>query len=98
MYGLFLYHALYNVFDDIKNKVLITVTVFALQFLLAIIFPGIQGYVGWLLFALLIGRVLGIHHPQAIYETPLDWKRKVLGWIAFIIFILCFSTEPFLVD
>lgn len=98
LYGFFLYNALYNVFRETKYKVILTVAVFTVQFLLTILYPGITGYVGWLLFALLIGRVLGIHHPQAIYETPLNWKRKLLGWIAFIIFIICFSTEPFLVE
>nr|MDQ3395290.1 site-2 protease family protein [Bacteroidota bacterium] len=98
LYSLFLYNALYNVFEDIKNKLLLTISVFAVQYLLTFIFPDITGYAGWLLFALLIGRVLGIQHPQAIYDDPLDWKRKTLGWVAFIVFILCFSIEPFLID
>ncbi len=98
LYSLFLYNALYNVSGDIKNRLLLTVSVFAAQYLLHFVLPGITGYPGWLLFALLIGRVLGIHHPQAIYENPLSWKRKALGWIALIIFVICFSTEPFLVE
>lgn len=40
--------------------------------------------------------VLGLKHPPVIYwEVPLDGKRKFLGALAFIIFIVTFMPSPF---
>ena len=46
-------------------------------------------------FAFLIGRFLGIDHPKAIEDRPLDLKRKILGWIALGVFIISFTPRPF---
>jgi hypothetical protein len=67
---------------------------FAVLFVLARLMPSLQGYSGFLLFALLLGRFVGIQHPPSDIEEPLDSKRIVLGWIALIIFVLCFSPAP----
>jgi Zn-dependent protease len=64
------------------------------QYLIAT-FTDIQGYEGWLLFAFLIGRVLGVYHPKVVDNTPLDGNRQLIGWIAIIIFLLSFSPQPF---
>ncbi len=49
---------------------------------------------GWLIWAFLL-IILGFRHPPIIYsEIPLDPKRKKIGWIALIIFILTFTPEP----
>jgi hypothetical protein len=53
------------------------------------------GYDVWLLFVFLIGRFLGVYHPKVIGDTPLDEKRNVIGWVAILIFLLCFSPQPF---
>jgi hypothetical protein len=47
-----------------------------------------------LLFAFIIGRLAGVEHPRAEIEEKLDTSRQVLGWIALIIFVLCFSLVP----
>ncbi len=40
--------------------------------------------------------VLGLRHPPVIYwEMPLDRKRKVIGVVAFIIFVVTFMPSPF---
>lgn len=69
----------------------------ASQYALAGLFPGIEGYGGWLLFAFLIGRVLGIEHPEVMDGRALSPKRKLLGWLAVVIFILCFTPQPIII-
>ena len=45
----------------------------------------------YIVFAFLIGRFLGVDHPKAIIDEPLDIRRKILGWIALVIFIISFT-------
>lgn len=73
---------------------LLVAVVFAGQFFLHY-FSGFTGYPGWLLFALLLSRLLGIYHPQAEIEERLDTNRQALGWLSLLIFLLCFTPEPF---
>lgn len=58
----------------------------------------ILGFVFWEMWALwgALMIVLGLSHPPVIHwEVPLDRKRKVVGVLAFIIFILTFMPSPF---
>ncbi|MBI1301549.1 MAG: site-2 protease family protein [Alphaproteobacteria bacterium] len=80
------------------NKWTVTLLIVALQYSLASIFPGIQGYSGWLFFAFLLGRVLGITHPSVMDNTPLSANQKVLGWVAIVLFIICFTPQPFIIE
>lgn len=93
-YGLFLYMCFTGLMLPVKDTIMYTVVVFALQYAAAMLFPGVAGYSGWLLFALLIGRMLGIPHPPSEIEEPLDQKRKILGWVALAVFILSFTPNP----
>jgi hypothetical protein len=43
-----------------------------------------------------LGRFLGIYHPETELQEPLDAKRKLLGWLSLVVFVLCFSPKPFL--
>ncbi|MCP4520279.1 MAG: site-2 protease family protein [Cytophagales bacterium] len=55
-----------------------------------------KGYSSWLFFAFILARVLGIYHPPTFDgDAKLDTKRKVLGWIAFFIFVISFCPQPF---
>ncbi len=76
---------------------LLAVAVFTVQFVLSFFFPSLTGYSGWMVFAFLLGRVLGIYHPPAYYDAPLNTPRKVLGWLSLLIFVLCFSPQPIVV-
>jgi membrane-associated protease RseP (regulator of RpoE activity) len=76
------------------NTMMLALGMFALQYGLGFFIPGIRGYPGWLLFAFLIGRMVGIAHPPSQDETPLSTGRKILGWIALVIFVLCFTPNP----
>jgi hypothetical protein len=78
------------------NNLTIAVSVFAVQYFTEFIFPGVEGFNGWFLFAFIIGRFLGVNHPPALDEAPIDLKRKILGWTALVVFILCFT--PRLLD
>lgn len=53
-------------------------------------------YTGWLLFALLILLLIGTQHQPPLNEiTPLDTRRKLLGVLILIIFIISFAPVPF---
>lgn len=93
-YAIFLYLCFTGLRLPMKDTIMYAVAVFAVQYLLLFLFPTVTGYSGWLLFGLLIGRVLGIPHPPTEIEQPLDQKRKILAWIALVIFVLCFTPSP----
>ncbi len=98
LYVWFLYLVFYTMTKDVKTRLMIAVVVFAIQFLTVYINPTIYGYQGWLLFALIIGRFLGVQHPRSMDETPLDTNRQILGWIALFVFAISFSPRPIIVD
>jgi membrane-associated protease RseP (regulator of RpoE activity) len=53
-------------------------------------------YTGWLMFAIIILLFIGTQHQPPLNEiTPLDTKRKLLGLIIIIIFVLSFAPIPF---
>jgi membrane-associated protease RseP (regulator of RpoE activity) len=80
-----------------RDTLMYAILMFAVQFLVTKLFPGIEGYYGWLLFGLIIGKFIGVEHPPCQIEEPLDTKRIVLGWFALVIFILCFSPAPIVI-
>jgi hypothetical protein len=95
LYFGFLFLTFSRTANGTKNTVLLSLAVFAGQYALAFIFPGIQGYYGWLLFSFILGRFLGVYHPPVLYDQPLSIGRQVLGWLSLLIFILSFSPKPF---
>jgi membrane-associated protease RseP (regulator of RpoE activity) len=53
-------------------------------------------YTGWLMFAIIILLFIGTQHQPPLNEiSRLDTKRKLLGLIILIIFILSFAPIPF---
>ena len=96
-YLFIVYWCAFSVFKDKKNRLLYATVMLTLQYFTASIFE-IEGYTGWLLFSLLIGRFIGVDHPPVIDDRPLTTGRKILGWIALVIFILCFSPQPLVVE
>ena len=76
------------------NTILIAVAMFTAEYVMAWFFPKITGYSGWLLFAILIGRLMPVEHPPTEIEEPLTLGRKILGWVALLIFILCWTPNP----
>jgi membrane-associated protease RseP (regulator of RpoE activity) len=82
----------------VSTKWMIALTTVAFQYALVGFFPSLEGYSGWLFFAFLVGRVLGIEHPDVVDGRPLNFNKKILGWIAILIFILCFTPQPFIIS
>lgn len=77
-----------------RDTVMYVMIVFTAQFALTGLFPGVQGYNAYFWFIVLIGRLVGIPHPPAEIEDPLTPGRKILGWIALLVFIVCFTPMP----
>lgn len=97
IYGFFLYYLFGRMHLSTTGRLILALSVLLGQLLVSYMIPGVNGYTGWLLFSFLIGRFLGIYHPRSPIEEPLSTGRKMLGWLALVIFILCFSPEPFVV-
>ena len=56
---------------------------------------GFSGWEGWLVWAVLM-LILGIKHPPVLHwESPLDPKRRAIGLLTLVIFIITFIPEPF---
>lgn len=56
---------------------------------------GVLFWHGWIIWAVLL-LILGLRHPPVIFwERPLDPRRKVVGLISLILFILTFAPTPF---
>ena len=87
IYVFFLYFCFYSIHPDRGYRFMFALGVFTAQYITSFIFPGIEGYSGWLAFLFLIGRVLGIHHPPVADNRPLDLKRKVIGWVAVVLYL-----------
>lgn len=81
-----------------QNKWLFTLSIVASQYTLVSFFPTLEGYSGWLLFAFLLGRIIGITHPEVLDGREISANRKILGWIAIIIFVSCFIPQPFIIE
>lgn len=77
-----------------QNTLIIALIVFILQYLVVWIVPETAGFGSWLLFAFLLGRFIGIYHPPALSEEPLSAGRKILGWVALLILLTCFTPVP----
>ncbi len=94
----FLYLTFSRLTKVASTNFVVALGVFTFQFVLVWLVPAARGYQGWLVFGFLIGRVLGVYHPPAAIDRPLGAGRKLLGWIALVVFILCFSPSPFVVE
>lgn len=92
-----LYLCAFSLFKEKQTRLLYATVLLTVQFFIGSIFE-VEGYVGWVLFSLLIGRVIGIDHPAVIDNRPLSLGRKVIGWLALVIFILCFSPQPLVIE
>jgi membrane-associated protease RseP (regulator of RpoE activity) len=96
LYVGFLYLAFSRISENRMTSWLVTLSVVATQLVFSWIQPQWEGYSGFLVFVFVLGRFLGIYHPETELQEPLDAKRKILGWLALVVFVLCFSLKPFL--
>jgi membrane-associated protease RseP (regulator of RpoE activity) len=58
--------------------------------------PGFSAifWPGWLFWALMILFIIKVDHPHVEDFAPLDRKRRILGWAAWLIFLLCLTPAP----
>ncbi len=98
LYLLFLYITFSRTVPGWRNILMLAVAVFGLQYGLGMYAPLLQGYNGWLVFCLVLGRFLGIYHPPTLQDEPLSPGRKVVGIVALVVFILSFSPQPFVFE
>jgi membrane-associated protease RseP (regulator of RpoE activity) len=77
------------------TSLLVALSIIVVQLVLTWIWPTLEGYAGFVAFAFMLGRILGVYHPETSLQEPLDTKRKLLGWLALAIFVLSFSPQPF---
>jgi len=97
-YAVYLYVVFRKTVPTAQYAVLLALGILVVQYGIVYLYPGTQGYIGWLVFGLLLGRVLGVFHPPAVDESPLSFGRKVLGCLALLIFILSFTPTPFVIE
>ncbi len=81
------------------NAWVFSLAIVVVQFLCSITpyLDSLKGFSGFFPFAFLLGRFLGVYHPDVELDEPLDTKRKILGWITLLIFVLCFTPHPFMI-
>lgn len=94
LYVGFLYLTLTGLRRSWQDTLMYAMIIFVGQLLLAWLIPGIKGYPGWLPFAFIIGRFIGVEHPPCQVEEPLDLRRQWLGWFALLVFVLSFAPAP----
>ena len=48
----------------------------------------------WVFWSFFLVYFVKIEHPPVIYEQPLSSRRRILGWVSMIVFLLCISPSP----
>lgn len=56
------------------------------------------GWVGWLVWAVILFAVIKLKHPTIPDYTELDGKRRILGYLSYLILIISFSPTPFMIS
>ena len=80
-------HIVYALFGERhKNIAMLTIPL--------LIVMGLFFWPGWLIWAFLM-IIIGYRHPPVVYPLiQLDRKRRVIGWVSLVIFILTFTPMP----
>jgi membrane-associated protease RseP (regulator of RpoE activity) len=97
-YLFFLYMSFKGLGLKDRDTLMYALLMFAVHISLVYFAPKAHGYEGWLLFGFILGRFIGVQHPPSEIEQPLDSGRVLLGWIALLVFILCFSPAPIVIN
>lgn len=98
-------HVIYSMFGEKKHEAIASIAMILLVVLgvLGILesflnFGITIGWSGWLFWSLILYFFIKIKHPPVNQFEELDWRRKILGYIAILIFILSFSPTPFIIS
>lgn len=96
LYIYFLYLCFSRITDSARTGLMISLIIVVGQFGLSSLRPDWDGYSGFLPFVFILGRLLGVKHPETEDNKPLDAPRIILGIFALIIFVISFSPKPFI--
>lgn len=89
-------HITYAMFGDRARYIALS-AFFLLIVLNVYLISNFNSYI-WVLWSILILVFIRFRHPPTLNDyISIDKKRKILGWISYLIFILCFSPMPFYV-
>lgn len=89
------YVAVSRMMPETLNNFILAFGIFGIQYALKILFPGLVGNSGWLVFAIVLGRFLGIYHPPTPTNQPLTAGRIAVAIVSLLVFVVCFSPAPF---
>jgi len=89
-------HIAYALFGKLHSRIgLGTVGILLILGIVGIYAPR-GGWVGFLIWVIVISLIIGIRHPPPLNDiTPLDIKHKIIGWISIFILVLTFVPVPF---
>ncbi len=88
-------HIIYALFGRLQWQVAMVAEFILLGLGMYLAFTTGQILNVWLLWAILV-QVFGLRHPPPLDDlTPLDRKRKLIGWATIVIFFLIFTPLPF---
>jgi membrane-associated protease RseP (regulator of RpoE activity) len=85
-------HILYAFFPNWHKRISIVMCVALLCLGLGLLLFGTAWY-GWIVWAVILF-FLGRRHPMVYDSSTLGVGRKKLGWIALVVFLLCFAYAP----
>lgn len=98
-------HVIYSMFGEKKHEAIASIAMIMLLLLgvLGILqsflnFGITIGWSGWLFWSLVLFFFVKIKHPPVYQFENLGWKRKIIGYIAILIFILSFSPSPIIIS
>ena len=96
IYVVFVMYTLSKIFryPDRRVVLMMTVILVMIQMMFKYNFGDLEINIIWLFYAFLVVRFIGVEHPPAQEEHRVNRPRKILGWLALIIFIFCFSPSP----
>ncbi len=97
-YFMFLFLAFHHFERNLKKRLLMIIWVIIIQVFASQYLSEISDYGVYMVFSFVIGRFLGIDHPKAYVDQPLDLKRKILGWVALVVFVISFSPRPLYIE
>lgn len=98
-------HIAYAVFGEKKHLAIASIS------MIMLIILGVGGFItsfmnlnfefgwsGWLFWAFILYFFIKVQHPPIYDEEELDSKRKIIGYISLLIFVISFSPNPFLIS
>ena len=98
-------HVIFSMFGEKKHEAIASVSMILLLFLgiLGILNSLLNmnikfGWSGWLFWAFVLYFFIRIKHPPVYQFEELGLVRKIIGYIAIIIFIISFSPTPFIIS